>query len=44
MIDAARIEKAETLKNGMTVKVRSIRTDDKKRVVEAFQNLEAESI
>lgn len=44
MIDAAHFETTEILKNGMTVKIRAIRTDDKKRVAEAFRNLEAESI
>jgi RimJ/RimL family protein N-acetyltransferase len=44
MIDAANYDQIETLKDGTTVRVRSIRPDDKKRLSEAFRNLEAESI
>jgi GNAT superfamily N-acetyltransferase len=44
MIDAANFEKIETLKNGIVVKIRAIRTDDKDRISEAFRNLEPESI
>jgi GNAT superfamily N-acetyltransferase len=44
MIDAAKYDHTATLRNGMPVKVRSIRPDDKKRVVEAFKKLDAESI
>ena len=43
-MDAAHYLAAETVKNGLEVKIRSIRTDDKKRVYEAFRNLESESI
>jgi RimJ/RimL family protein N-acetyltransferase len=44
MIDPANYDETETLKNGATVRVRSIRSEDKNRLSEAFQNLEAESI
>jgi RimJ/RimL family protein N-acetyltransferase len=44
MIDAAKYDKTATLKNGIEVKIRSIRPDDKKRLVEAFKNLDPESI
>ncbi len=44
MTDAAKYEATETLKNGMDVKIRSIRIDDKQKVHEAFLNLESESI
>jgi RimJ/RimL family protein N-acetyltransferase len=44
MMDAANYDHVETLKNGTTVRVRSIRADDKDRVSEAFRNLETESI
>lgn len=44
MIDATKYDEIETLKNGTVVHVRSVRADDKKRVAEAFRNLEAESI
>jgi len=44
MIDPANYNETETLKNGATVRVRSIRSDDKNRLSEAFRNLEAESI
>ena len=44
MIDAANYDEIVTLKNGMRVKIRSIRPDDKKRLVEAFKNLDPESI
>ncbi len=44
MIDASKYDKIETLKNGTTVQIRSIRPDDKGRLTEAFQNLESESI
>ncbi len=43
-MDAANYLAAETLKNGIQVRIRSIRTDDKKRIYEAFHNLESESI
>jgi RimJ/RimL family protein N-acetyltransferase len=44
MIDPANYDETEVLKNGATVRVRSIRPDDKIRLSEAFGNLEAESI
>jgi GNAT superfamily N-acetyltransferase len=44
MINAANYDKTATLKNGIEVKVRSIRPDDKNRLIEAFKNLEPESI
>lgn len=44
MIDPANYNETETLKKGSTVRIRSIRPDDKDRLSEAFGNLEAESI
>lgn len=44
MVDASTYEHFETLKNGDAVRVRAVRRDDKDRFVEAFRNLEAESI
>ena len=44
MIDAAKYDKIETLKNGTAVRIRSIRADDKDRISEAFRNLETELI
>jgi RimJ/RimL family protein N-acetyltransferase len=44
MVDAANYNHVETLKNGIKVRIRSIRPDDKKRLVEAFKNLDPESI
>ena len=44
MRDASIYYETETLKNGMDVRVRSIRPDDKSRLSEAFRNLEPESI
>jgi GNAT superfamily N-acetyltransferase len=44
MMDAAKYEAVETLKNGTAVKIRSIRPDDKKRLSQAFRNLESESV
>jgi ribosomal protein S18 acetylase RimI-like enzyme len=44
MINAANYDQSATLKNGSEVKVRSIRPDDKHRLVEAFKNLDPESI
>jgi len=44
MINAAQYDKTVTLKSGIEVKVRSIRPDDKKRLVTAFKNLDPESI
>ncbi len=44
MIDAKGFETRETLKNGMTVTIRAVRPSDKDLLVEAFSNLEAETI
>lgn len=44
MIDPVAYDETEILKNGVAVRFRSIRPDDKKRLSEAFRNLEAESI
>ncbi len=44
MIDVHNYSVKEILKNGTTVTLRAIRTDDKNRIVEAFKNLEPESI
>jgi GNAT superfamily N-acetyltransferase len=44
MIDAANYDEIVTLKNGMRVKIRSIRPDDKSRLAAAFQNLDPASI
>jgi RimJ/RimL family protein N-acetyltransferase len=44
MIDAKNFEETETLKSGLTVKVRSIRPADKAGIVEAFGRLDPESI
>jgi GNAT superfamily N-acetyltransferase len=44
MMDAAEYEALETLKNGTLAKIRAIRSDDKKRLSQAFRNLESESV
>lgn len=44
MIDAAKYDTTATLRSGLEVKVRSIRPNDKNRLVEAFKNLDPESI
>jgi len=44
MIDVRSYSAEETLKNGTQVTVRAVRADDKKKISEAFRNLEAESI
>lgn len=44
MIDAARYDTTATLRSGMMVGVRSIRPDDKNRLLEAFKKLDPESI
>jgi GNAT superfamily N-acetyltransferase len=44
MLDAAKYDTTATLRNGTEVKVRSIRPDDKKRLITAFKNLDPESI
>ena len=40
MIDAEDFEATETLKNGLTVKIRAIRPADKPGIVEAFRKLD----
>jgi RimJ/RimL family protein N-acetyltransferase len=44
MISADTYRTRDTLKNGVAVTIRAIRPDDKKRIAEAFKNLERESI
>lgn len=44
MIDAQNYRVREKLKDGTAVIIRAIRPDDKNRIVEAFKNLEPESI
>jgi len=44
MTSAALYDKTATLRSGIEVKVRAIRPDDKKKLVEAFKNLDPESI
>jgi GNAT superfamily N-acetyltransferase len=44
MIDVRNYSVEETLKNGTAVRIRGVRADDKKRISEAFRNLEKESI
>jgi RimJ/RimL family protein N-acetyltransferase len=44
MIDAQNYRVDDKLKDGTAVTIRAIRPDDKERIVEAFRNLEAESI
>ena len=44
MIDASNYYEIETLNNGTEVRIRSIRSDDKQKLAEAFRNLEPESI
>lgn len=44
MIDAEDFEATETLKNGLTVKIRAIRPADKPGIVEAFGKLDPESV
>jgi len=44
MIDVRSYSVEETLKNGTAVRIRGVRADDKKRISEAFRNLENESI
>lgn len=44
MIDARHYNVSETLKNGMAVTIRAIRPDDRDRIVNAFGNLERESV
>jgi RimJ/RimL family protein N-acetyltransferase len=44
MTDVRSYSVEETLKNGTAVRIRGVRADDKKRISEAFRNLENESI
>ncbi len=44
MIDPSVYDKTAVLKNGVEVKVRSVRPDDKKRFVAAFKKLDPETI
>ena len=44
MIDARSYRVAETLRNGMAVTIRAIRSDDKSRVTKAFAELDRESV
>ena len=44
MIDPAKYDEIETLKNGTAVRIRSVQADDKRRISEAFRGLETESI
>ena len=44
MIDAKNFKVTDKLKDGTGVTIRAIRPDDKMRIVEAFKNLEADSI
>ena len=44
MTDVRSYSVEETLKNGTAVRIRGVRADDKKRISEAFRNLETESI
>lgn len=43
-MDPATYDESATLKSGLAVRVRAVRPDDKGRILEAFRNLEAESI
>jgi GNAT superfamily N-acetyltransferase len=44
MIDASRYLERETLKNGLEVCIRAARSDDCERVIEAFNELDPESV
>ena len=44
MLDAENYKVADKLKDGTAVTIRAIRPDDRKRVAEAFNNLNSESI
>ncbi|MCU0561158.1 MAG: GNAT family N-acetyltransferase [Desulfobacterales bacterium] len=44
MIDAANYEKPATLKNGVAVKIRSVRPADKSGFIEAFKKLDPDTI
>ncbi|MFP5212636.1 MAG: N-acetyltransferase family protein [Acidobacteriota bacterium] len=43
-MDARNYNFPDKLKDGTSIRIRAIRADDKQRVLEAFRNLEAESI
>ncbi len=43
-MEVAKYDVTETLKSGLDVRIRAIRPDDKERILEAFRNLEQESI
>jgi GNAT superfamily N-acetyltransferase len=44
MIDAKQYNVGETLKNGLRVTVRAIRTDDKEAILESFKELDGETL
>jgi RimJ/RimL family protein N-acetyltransferase len=44
MIDADDFEATETLKNGVTVKIRAVRPSDKAGIADAFRKLDPESV
>ena len=44
MMDPATYDESATLKSGLKIRIRAVRPDDKARILEAFMNLEAESI
>jgi len=44
MMDVNHFEETETLKNGVSVKIRAIRPSDKAGIVDAFGKLDAESV
>jgi GNAT superfamily N-acetyltransferase len=44
MIDPKDIDESETLRNGVSIRIRAVRSDDKNGITQAFDQLEAESI
>lgn len=44
MLNPATYDESVTLKSGLKIRIRAVRPDDKGRILEAFRNLEAESI
>ena len=44
MLDARNYQASETLRNGLTIRIRALRPDDCDRIVEAFNKLEPETI
>jgi len=44
MTDAGHFKKIETLKNGIEATFRAVRPDDRQKIIDAFRNLERESI